>query len=407
MNQKSMPNKWLMFFILLISAITVSLSQLKISPVMGDVAAMLSVDANQASLLMSLFTVAGIFLSIPGAAVLAKTGSKNMLLILMGTLVLGNVLGAVTNSFAVVMISRIIEGLSYALIITVGIDMINTWFTGATVGTATGIFNTFAAAANFIGMNASVALYKGTGNLKTLWWAIAILAAVCFVLVLLVVQTPKAEAAGGVPEKGATVGEAVKNPALLVTCLSMFCLAFVLFGFITCNASLFQAYGIDQQSSAFYASLNGLIGIPTCIISGIVIGKSGKPFIVAILGAAICAVICFFMPHLGDSSAAYIIYALATGIVPGGMIMTSMFIFTPQLAKRPALIGLSMGLLNTLYYIGVFASTPVITALAGDNSSPANWTAPSLLMVALCVIVLICSVVGMGMAKKQKAEAAA
>ena len=179
MNQKSMPNKWLMFFILLISAITVSLSQLKISPVMGDVAAMLSVDANQASLLMSLFTVAGIFLSIPGAAVLAKTGSKNMLLILMGTLVLGNVLGAVTNSFAVVMISRIIEGLSYALIITVGIDMINTWFTGATVGTATGIFNTFAAAANFIGMNASVALYKGTGNLKTLWWAIAILAAVC------------------------------------------------------------------------------------------------------------------------------------------------------------------------------------------------------------------------------------
>ena len=187
----------------------------------------------------------------------------------------------------------------------------------------------------------------------------------------------------------------------------MFCLAFVLFGFITCNASLFQAYGIDQQSSAFYASLNGLIGIPTCIISGIVIGKSGKPFIVAILGAAICAVICFFMPHLGDSSVAYIIYALATGIVPGGMIMTSMFIFTPQLAKRPALIGLSMGLLNTLYYIGVFASTPVITALAGDNSSPANWTAPSLLMVALCVIVLICSVVGMGMAKKQKAEAAA
>ena len=42
MNQKSMPNKWLMFFILLISAITVSLSQLKISPVMGDVAAIIA-----------------------------------------------------------------------------------------------------------------------------------------------------------------------------------------------------------------------------------------------------------------------------------------------------------------------------------------------------------------------------
>ena len=113
------------------------------------------------------------------------------------------------------------------------------------------------------------------------------------------------------------------------------------------------------------------------------------------------------MPHLGSSPAAYVAYALATGIVPGGMIMTSMFIFTPQLAKRPALIGLSMGLLNTLYYIGVFFSTPVITALAGDNASPANWTAPSLLMTAACVVVLICSIAGQSLAKKQEAERAA
>lgn len=398
-----MKNKWVMFFILLVSAITVSLSQLKLSPVLGDVAAMLNVDITKAAMLMSLFTVAGIVLSIPGAAVMARTGTKNMLLILMACLVVGNVLGAMSNSFAVVMLSRIIEGISYALIITVGIDMINKWFTGATVGTATGIFNTFAAAANFIGMNASVALYQGTGNLKVLWWSIAILSAVCFVLVFLFIQVPKTESAGGGGDNG-TLGEAVKNPALLVTCLSMLCLAFVLFAFITCNASLFQAYGIDQQASAFYASLNGLIGIPTCIISGIVIGKSGKPFTVAIIGAALCAVICFCMPYLGGSSAAYILYALATGIVPGGMIMTSMFIFTPQLAKRPALIGLSMGLLNTLYYIGVFFSTPVVTALAGDNSSPANWTAPSLLMAAACVVVLVCSVLGQNLAKKQEAE---
>lgn len=398
------PNKWLMFFILLISAITVSLSQLKLAPVMGDVAAMLNVTPDKAALLMSLFTVAGIILSIPGAAVMAKSGSKNMLLALMACLILGNVMGAVTNSFVVVMISRIIEGISYALIITVGIDMINNWFSGAMVGTATGIFNTFAAAANFIGMNASVALFKSTGNLKTLWWAVAILSAICFVLVLLVVQVPKSEASGDGLERNATVGEAVKNPALLVTCVSMLCLAFVLFGFITCNAMLFSAYGIDQTASAFYASLNGLIGIPTCIISGIIIGKSGKPFQFAIIGAICCAVICFFMPHLGGSSAAYIIYALATGIVPGGMIMTSMFIFTPQLAKRPALIGLSMGLLNTLYYIGVFLCTPVITALVGPNTSPSNWVAPSLVMTGACVVVLICSVVAMGMAKKQKSE---
>ena len=402
MSTTSNGRKWLMFFILLFCGITVSLSQLKISPLMGEVAAMLNVNETQAALLMSLFTVAGIILSIPGAALMAKTGNKNMLLILMGTLVIGNVLGAVTNHFAVVMLSRIIEGISYALIITVGVDLINSWFTGATVGTATGIFNTFAAAANFIGMNGAVAIYNATNNLKVLWWIVAALAAVCFVLVLLVVRVDRAEAAAEAMEK-ATLVEAVENPPLLLTCLSMLCLAFVLFGFITCNPMLFASYGVSSADAAFYSSLNGLIGIPVCIISGVVVGKTGKPFHFAIVGAVLCAIICFAMPHLGGGNVACILYALATGIVPGGMIMTSMFIFTPQLAKRPALIGLSMGLLNTLYYIGVFACTPVITAMVGENPTPANWVAPSLLMVGCCVVVLLCSIAAMTMSKKQRA----
>lgn len=380
MNQKSTPNKWLMFIVLLISAITVSLSQLKLAPVLGDVAAMLNVDMTQASLLMSLFTVAGIVLSIPGAAVMAKTGSKNMLLVLMACLVVGNVMGAITNSFTIVMISRIIEGISYALIITVGIDLINTWFSGAQVGTATGIFNTFAAAANFIGMNASVALFKSSG-LKILWWAVAILAAICFVLVLLFIQVPKVQAApGAIQERGATLGEAVKNPALLTVCLLHLCLSFVLFGFITCYPYIFGAYGISQTTSAFLSSLNGLFGIPVCIICGIVVGKTGKPFAVCIIGAIGCALTCFFIPHLGTSMVAYVIHVIASAIFPGGLVMTSVFIIVPQLAKRPALIGLSMGLLNTLYYIGVFLSTPVLNVLAGPSTSPSDWNTGSLLM---------------------------
>ena len=56
-------NKWLMFLILLISAITVGVSQLKIAAVMQDVAAALGVSTTQAALLMSVFTIAGIVLA--------------------------------------------------------------------------------------------------------------------------------------------------------------------------------------------------------------------------------------------------------------------------------------------------------------------------------------------------------
>lgn len=391
------PNKWLMFIVLLISAITVSVSQLKISAVLPQVAEMLAVDLTQASMLMSLFTVAGIVLSIPGAAIMSKTGSKNMLLILMGTLAIGNFMGALTDSFAIVMASRIVEGISYALIITVGVSLINMWFEGGMVGTATGIFNTFAAAANFIAMNGSLMLLNATGNnLKMLWWVVGGVAAVCFVLVMMFIHEPETTAAAEGQTESASLSEAIKNPALLVTCVGHLCLSFVLFGLMTCYPQIFAYYGIDQETANFYSSLNGLFGIPVCIICGIVVGKTGKPFAVAALGAIGCALMTFAIPYLGPST--YIVHVLASAIFPGGLIMTSIFIFTPQLAKRPALIPLSMGLLNTLYYVGVFASTPVVTALSENNT---NWTTPSLVLTAASVIVLVCIVIAQRLAKKQ------
>lgn len=403
MGSTKTPNKWVMFIVLLISAITVSVSQLKISAVLPQVAEMLSVDLTQASMLMSLFTVAGIALSIPGAAIMSKTGSKNMLLILMGTLAIGNFIGALTNSFPIVMASRIIEGISYALIITVGVSLINMWFEGGMVGTATGIFNTFAAAANFIAMNGSLMLLNATGNnLKMLWWVVGGIAAACFVLVMFFIQEPEhAASEDGAADTGATLGEAVKNPALLVTCLAHLCLSFVLFGLMTCYPQIFSYYGIDQTTANFYSSLNGLFGIPVCIICGIVVGKTGKPFTVAALGAVGCALMTFAIPYLGPST--YIAHVLASAIFPGGLIMTSIFIFTPQLAKKPSLIPLSMGLLNTLYYIGVFASTPVVTALSENNT---NWNTPSLVLTAASVIVLVCILVAQRLAKKQGVQVA-
>lgn len=392
-----MKNKWGMFIILLFSAITVGLSQLKISAVLGNVAEMLNVDMTKAALLMSLFTVAGIVLSIPGAAVMARTGSKRMLLLLMACLIIGNVLGGLTNSFAVMMFSRIIEGISYAMIITVGIDLINKWFSGAQVGTATGIFNTFAAVANFVAMNGSLMVIKATGNLKSLWWTVAMISVVCFLLVLFFIKVPDTGTEDGTEKKHVSVGEAFRNPALIVTCISMFCLAFVLFGFITCYPQIFTYYGIPKTTANFYSSLNGLFGIPACILCGIIVGKSGKPFTVATIGAIGCILLCLAIPHLG--SATYIIHVIASAIFPGGLVMTSMFIFTPQLAKKPELIGLSMGLLNTFYYIGVFASTPVITALTKNNTT---WMSASILMTAASVVVLVCSIATGRMNKRKE-----
>mgnify|MGYP000855211223 CR=1 FL=1 len=394
-------NKWFMFIILLISSITVGLSQLKIAAVLGSVAESLGVSVSQAALLMSLFTVAGIVLAVPGAAIMAKTGSKNLLLALMASLVLGNVMGVLANSFNVMMISRVIEGISYAMIIMVGIDMISVWFADGGAGTATGIFNTFAAAANFIAMNASIPIMHAMG-LKALWWTIAAVAAVCFILVLLFIRIPErvsAIANESVPlDSGASIGEALKNGPVLVMCLLQLCLAFVLFGFITCYPQLFTGYyGLPETQANFYSSLNGLFGIPVCIICGIVVEKTGKPFTVAMIGAIGCIVLCLTIPYLTAST--YIAHVIVSAICPGGLVMTSVFIIVPQLTERPALIGYSMSFINLMYYIGVFASTPVIL---GAANGAGGWKSASLLMTAASVLVFIFAIAASAMSKKNK-----
>jgi len=394
------PNKWLMFIVLMLSAIMVCISQLKISAVLPDVAAMLGVDLTRAALLMSLFTVAGIVLSIPGAAIMTKVGAKSTLLVLMATLALGNVLGALTDSFTVMMASRIIEGISYALIITVSIWLINIWFAHGGAAVATGIFNTFAPVAIIVTLNGSLVVMNTIG-LKALWWIVAGATAVCFFLVLWIIKVtpPAAQDGSGV---GATakpgICEAFKNPAVMTICIAHLFLSFVLFAFITCYPQLFTFYNLSQETSNFYTSLNGVFGIPVCILIGIIIEKTGKPFVVAIIGAIGTILLSITVPLLLPGS--YVWHVIACAMFPGGFVMTSIFVIVPRIAKSPLLIGMSMGILNTLYYIGVFASTPVITGLSLENTT---WTVPSIAMTGAAVVVLLCMVIASGLAKKQAA----
>ncbi|MDR1541665.1 MAG: MFS transporter [Clostridiales bacterium] len=394
------PNNWLMFAVLLLCAILVGVSQLKIAAVLPDVAALLNVDMTKAALLMSLFTVAGIVLSIPGAAFMNRFGAKNTLMLLMLTLALGNFIGALTESFPVMMFSRVIEGISYALIITVGIALINIWFTESSAALATGFFNIFAAAANFVSMNASLVIRDQIG-IKALWWITAASAVVCFLLVLILVHAPKFDAGSDDSGKRVKLGDAFKNPAAMTVCVLHLCLAFILFGFITCYPQLFAFYGLDQATSNFFSSLNGLFGMPVCIICGMIVAKTGKPFVIAIIGAIGCILLSFTMPYLGPET--YVAHVIASAIFPGGLVMTSVFIIVPRLCKSPALVGITMGILNTLYYIGVFASTPLITALSQENTT---WQAPSLLMTAASAVVLICAATASLMNRKQTANSA-
>ena len=364
-------NPWFRFLILQCCAVTVSVSQLKVSAVMEQVAQGFSISMGAAAGLMSFFTVAGIVLAIPGAALMERMGAKRLLLLLMACLFAGNAVGAVAGAYPLLMAGRLLEGVAYAMIIMVGIDLINTWFPHGGAGTATGIFNTFAAVGNFITLNGALMVVK-RWNVRTLWWIGAALAAVDLILVLAFIPAEKPipdrsrnrenDGNTAASSTGDMVREAFRDKRLMSLGAAQMLMAFILFGFITCYPLLFTGYyHLAPEKANFYSSLNGLFGIPACIVCGILEEKTGNPCRVAMAGAVGTVIAGFTMLILTPGT--YVVHVLASAVFPGGLVMTSIFCMVPAIAKRKESVGYYMAVVNLLYYTGVFFATPVMVKL--------------------------------------------
>lgn len=364
-------NPWFRFLILQCCAVTVSVSQLKVSAVMEQVAQGFSISMGAAAGLMSFFTVAGIVLAIPGAALMERMGAKRLLLLLMACLFAGNAVGAVAGAYPLLMAGRLLEGVAYAMIIMVGIDLINTWFPHGGAGTATGIFNTFAAVGNFITLNGALMVVK-RWNVRTLWWIGTALAAVDLILVLAFIPAEKPipdrsrnrenDGNTAASSTGAMVREAFRDKRLMSLGAAQMLMAFILFGFITCYPLLFTGYyHLAPEKANFYSSLNGLFGIPACIVCGILAEKTGNPCRVAMAGAVGTVIAGFTMLILTPGT--YVVHVLASAVFPGGLVMTSIFCMVPAIAKRKESVGYYMAVVNLLYYTGVFFATPVMVKL--------------------------------------------
>lgn len=403
----SRKNSWVIFAILMLTGIIINISQLKIVPVQAEVSELLNIDLTKTALLTSIFTIAGIILSIPGTTLMRKLKVRQLLLCLMGCLLVGNLIGTFTSSFSVMFVSRVIEGISCALIVPVGLSCIVAIFDSKSAGLATGIFSVANPVANILVMNGALALVTATGTLQTLWWTISALAVICMVLTVIFVPTLASEqkAATEVPASApghapqTSLVAAYKNGPLLLLCLSMFFLSFVLLGLVTCYPVIFQSYGLSVEMSNFYTSLSGLFGIPLGFICGALLSKIRKPFLLALVGSVGLVLVGLTVAHLGPAT--YVLSVLGCAIFAGGLGISTHFYLCPQLARKPEFVAQSNGLLNTAYYFGILLSTPVLTQLSNNAT---DWTVPSCLMGICGVASIVCLVLSLRLEKNNPAS---
>lgn len=384
-------NKWVMFIALYISACAVSFNQFKVPPIMGVLAEKFSVPIPDVALLMTAFTIVGIVLALPAGLLVQKVGIKPLGIGVLLCLTAGSALGALSTNFTMLLVSRVLEGCANALILMLGIMLINLWFEPSKVGVPTGIFTTFPALAPLVMFNIGAQITQSTGW-QTLWWGGTVFALVAVVLFLLCIRVPRVEApplAEG--EKAPSILAGFANGKAWLLALSQGVIAFLLFTFLTIYPQIFMGYyGLDDITANYVASFNGLFGVFVCILSGVLIQRTGKPALITTISfvGLVVSVALTFM--LGESVNIYIVHVLAVSLFTG-LVIPAVLAVAPAIAKTPLHIGATIALVNFVYYIGMAMGAPLITGMAETG----GWTSTLVPLVGAAALGLLAAIVFM------------
>lgn len=354
-------NKWIKFFLLYIGATLIGMSQLKIAPVITPLADYLGVSLTQMSWLTSIFTISGIFIVLPGGALVTKIGAKKLLLVITFLLAAGNFLGTLTSSYQLLLFSRMIEGISFSTIVMTGVVLISYWFKDSKYSaTVTGIFTTFPAMASLLSMNLFLPLSQKYGPYAS-WYLIGSLALIIFILYGLFLDAPEEK------EKEEKIDRpfvtAAQNTRIWLLGIMQGCMAFVLYAYIALYPVLFsEYYGLSQTTANFYSSLFGLFGIPFGVVAGYLIDQTKKPGWIIFTSFALMTVSCLAAPFLGGNPIAILLQVFFLSVA-ASLASSSITIMVPENVTNKRLNGYSMSLVNLFYYSCIVIGAPLIAKI--------------------------------------------
>ena len=92
--------------VLLAAGVAVAMIQYKVPTILSSLMALFDMDAEAASWLMSIFTLASVFAALPSGLLAQRFGAKNMMVAALGIAVTGSCIGLAAGSSAALVASR-------------------------------------------------------------------------------------------------------------------------------------------------------------------------------------------------------------------------------------------------------------------------------------------------------------
>lgn len=360
--------------VLLAVGVSVCIVQYKVPSILDPIMGSYGMSTDSGAWLMSIFTMVGIFLSLPASGLAKRIGPKKLLLLACAVIVVGGVMGAFAGSTWQMIMSRGIEGVAFVFVTVAGPLVIERYVDRTHQGTANGIWSLWICLGSVIGSTATPAVYGAVG-LKGTWLVYAgIVIAAAVVMAVFIRGNGDASAddeASGDAVREAQLGDYLRflKPRALLFFFAYLVFNVEILAVLSYTPTFLQQQGMNATLSGFASSLPGLLAIVSSLAYGKLIDKTGRTKIFYLLALVVSAPATMLM--LTQSGPLLWVGAAGVGLV-GYAIPVACLTALPQIAGSKEMMPAAMGVFTLVQCLGEFLGSLVTPMLLGPAMD--QWT---------------------------------
>ncbi|MCW8157668.1 MFS transporter [Stutzerimonas stutzeri] len=343
----------------------------------------LGVSLGQAGWLTGIFAVLGLLGGAPAGAVVAAAGGRRTMLLGLGITAVAGAVGGVAPSFGLLLVSRLLEGLGFLLIIVAGPAILERLLSGVARDKAFALWSCF--------MPCGMALVMVAGPLfpgwRWLWWASAALAILAAALVLYCI--PHDDSLGMPRRILGDIRQVLRSraAALLTIVFALYSLMFfALFSFLP--VLLMERMDISYRGAGLLSALASVVNAGGNLAAGYLMARGfGRSAVLLFASGVMGASGLGIFLGLFDAPATFLLCLLFSMI--GGLIPATLLATAPLAVRDAMLVPIAGGLIMQGSNFGQLFGPAVV----GSVTAAFGWSAAGVIVLlaatAACLTALL------------------
>ena len=352
--------RWVILFVTLLAFVAFAFSFQILPPLIPSILGEFNVTNSEAGWLMSAVLIPGLLLGVFVSNLIRRLGTKKTILLSLALVILGTLTSSAANTYAIMLLGRLILGLGGAIILPAAPSIIPQWFEKEELGKAMGIFAVNMPLATIFALPLAGTLSLGAGWRYAFYLSSIIALAVTLVFAALFKEKPITY------NEDNNIRKALGNVEIWKVALIWLLFQASMLSFVTWAPALLERFqGMQKVEASFTTSILSWVSLIVVPIYGALSDRLGKRKLFFTVGFVLMTIMLIIISL--NSGPTIILTFLALGAVSS---MIPPIIQTmPSEVLGPDMASVGFGVLTILGNIGPILAPPLIGYILDSTNS--------------------------------------